>query len=292
MKTKGTISKTTFINSKVTSAISVALVLFLLGLIVLLSLFANNLSRYVKENLSFSIILNDDMKESDIRLFQAKIEAQPYTKSVQYMSKQKAAEEMTKELGENPETFLGYNPFHATLEVNLNSEYANSEDLTVIEKNLRKDSNVGDLIYRKDLMDSVNQNMNRIMFVLSVLAGLLLFISFALINNTIRLMIYSKRFLIHTMKLVGASNSFIRKPFIISNLFSGIIAGFVASGLLLGVLYYVANGVNNILELVNTEMLLIVFASIMISGILISVLATCFAVNKYLRTKGGDLYYI
>ncbi len=292
MKSKGAISKTTFINSKVTSAISVSLVLFLLGLILILSLFANNISIYVKENMSFSIVLSEDMKDVDIMKLQKKIEAAPYAKSTTYISKEKAAEEVKQDLGEDPEKFLGYNPFQASIEVKLNSEYANSDSIAKIENQLKQNTNINNIIYRKNLLDSVNKNIKNIGFILLILAGLLLVISFALINNTIRLMIYSKRFLIHTMKLVGATNSFIRKPFILSNIVTGIIAAIIAIGMLVGLLYYVSSGLSIFSEIINPDLIFIIFGIVLIFGVLISIIATFFAVNKYLRIKGGDLYHI
>ena len=292
MKGKSAISRTTFINSKVTSTISVALVLFLLGLIVLLALLANNLSSYVKENLSFSVILTNDMKESDILKLQKRLDIARYTKSTEYISKEKAAAEMEKELGENPETFLGYNPFLPVIEVKLKSEYANTDSIAVIEKSLRRSTNISDVSYQQDLLNAVNKNMKKIGTALSILAVLLLLISFALINNTIRLMIYSKRFLIHTMRLVGATNSFIRKPFVNSNILMGIIAAIIACAMIFGLVYYNVQGLNSLSGLMDWKVILIVSGVVLIFGILISIAATCMAVNKYLRTKSDDLHYI
>ncbi|MDR0231876.1 MAG: permease-like cell division protein FtsX [Dysgonamonadaceae bacterium] len=292
MKGKSIINKTAFINSKITSTISISLVLFLLGIIVLLSSVTQKLATYVKENMSFSIVLADDMKEADIKKLQRKIDSSPYTKSTEYKTKEQAVEEMTAELGENPETFLGFNPFLASIEVKLNAEYANNDSIAAIEKELKEVSNIGDITYRKDLLDTVNNNIRKINLVLIALTGLLLFISFALISNTIRLMIYSKRFLIHTMKLVGASNSFIRKPFIYSNILTGILAAVIAMGLLLCLVYYGLQGLSGLSGLIDIDSLIIVFGIISVSGILISTIATYFAVNKYLKLKVDDLYHI
>jgi len=292
MKGKSIINKTAFINSKITSTISISLVLFLLGIIVLLSSVTQKLATYVKENMSFSIVLADDMKEADIKKLQRTIDSSPYTKSTEYKTKEQVVEEMIAELGENPETFLGFNPFLASIEVKLNAEYANNDSIAAIEKELKEVSNIGDITYRKDLLDTVNNNIRRISFALIALTGLLLFISFALINNTIRLMVYSKRFLIHTMKLVGASNSFIRKPFIYSNILTGILAAIIAMGLLLCLVYYGLQGLSGLSGLIDIDSLIIVFGIISASGILISTIATYFAVNKYLKLKVDDLYHI
>ena len=292
MKGKNIINKTTFISSKITATISISLVLFLLGLIVLLSLITNNLSIFVKENLSFSIVLANDMKESDIKKLQYNIENSLYAKSTEYISKERALEELKEDLGDNPEAFLGFNPLPASINVKLKSEYANNDSIAIIEKKLKQNSNIRDITYRQDLLDSVNKNIKKIGLALAFLAILLLIISVALISNTIRLMIYSKRFLIYTMKLVGATNSFIRKPLIYSNLIMGIIASIIAMCLLLCLAYYGSRGLNDFSILISTESLIIVFAAIIISGILISIIATYFAINKYLRLKGDDMYYI
>jgi len=292
IKGKSIINKTTFINSKITATISISLVLFILGVIILLSLLANNLSIYAKENLSFSVILADDMKEADIKILQNKIEGSSFVKSTEYISKEKALEEIKGELGDNPETFIGYNPLQALISVKLKSEYANNDSISVIEKKLKQNTNIRDITYRHDLLDMVNKNIQKIGLALSLLAVLLLIISFALINNTIRLMVYSKRFLIYTMKLVGATNSFIRRPLIFSNILMGIIAAVVAMGMLLFLVYYGSQGLNNFSALISIKSLIIVFAIVILSGVLISTIATYFAVNKYLKLNRDDLYHI
>lgn len=282
----------TFLNARLTSTISISLVLFLLGLIVLLGFSANKLSYYVKENLSFSIVLSEGMKEAQILSMQKRLEATPYVKSTVYISKDQAAKELEAELGENPETFLGYNPLLPSIEVHLNAEYANNDSIALIEKKIRQDSNIQDIMYRKDLLQLVNDNIKKAGIVLFFLAAILMVISFALISNTIRLTIYSKRFLIHTMRLVGATNGFIRKPFIRSNVLSGIIAAIIAICMLSGALYYLTFELGNLLELMSVNMLLVVFAIVIALGILISAAATFFAVNRYLRMKGDNMYYI
>jgi cell division transport system permease protein len=292
MKNKNAIKTATLINSRVTATISISLVLFLLGLIILLSLFAKNLSIYVKENLSFSILLNENMSEIDIRNLQKMLSIAPYVKSSEYISRDQAAKELEKELGESSDVFLGFNPLLPSIEVKLSSEYANNDSIAIIEKNLRSLSHVENVIYRRDLTQSVNENIKKIGLTLFSLATILLLISFALINNTIRLMVYSKRFIIYTMKLVGATNAFIRKPFIRTNIFSGIIASLIAISMLTGLLYYLSIEVADSIELIDINFLLIVFIVIITLGIFISITATYFAVNKYLRMRGEDLYYI
>ena len=282
----------TFLNAKLTSTISISLVLFLLGLVVLIGLFANNLSVYVRENLSFSIVLSESVSESQISNLQKRLNVAPFVRSSVYISKEQAAKELEAELGENPETFLGYNPLLPSIEVRLNAAYANRDSLAIIEKKIRQDSNIHDVLYQKDLLQMVNQNIRTVGVILLALSFVFLTISFALISNTIQLAIYSKRFLIHTMKLVGATGGFIRAPFVRSNIFSGILAAIIAMAMLSGFLYYLLNGITDFAGLITLDMLLIVFAAIIILGVIISVSATFFAVNRYLRMKVDNLYYI
>lgn len=286
------VSTVSFFNSRLTSIISIALVLFLLGLIFLMGLLGNKLSVYVKENISFSIVLKDNQREGDIKQMQKTLDALPFIKSTEYISKEQAAKELEEELGENPETFLGFNPLQASIEVKLHSEYANPDSLQMIEKKVKKYTSVSDLLYRKDMMQMVNDNMKRVSLILLTLAVILMVISFVLISNTIRLLIYSKRFLIHTMKLVGATSGFIRKPFIYYNVVSGIFASILAILMLTGALYYLQNELAGFIQLLDVQSLIFVYAGVLGMGIVLSVVATYFAVNKYLHMRVDKLYYI
>jgi cell division transport system permease protein len=223
---------------------------------------------------------------------QKNMEEQPFIKSAEYISKEQAAKELEEELGENPETFLGFNPLQASIEVKLHSKYANPDSLKLIEKKIKDYSSVSELLYRKDMMQMVNENMQRVGLILLSLAVVLMIISFVLISNTIRLLIYSKRFLIHTMKLVGATPGFIRRPFVGYNVVSGILASIVAILLLGGMLYYLQNELVGFINLLDIQTIVIVFGSVLVMGILLSVVATIFAVNKYLRMGVDKLYYI
>lgn len=286
------VSTVSFFHSRLISVISIALVLFLLGLIFLIGLLGNQLSVYVKENISFSIVLKDNQKEADIKRMQKKLDALPFIKSTEYISKEQAAKELEEELGESPDAFLGFNPLQASIEVRLHSEYANPDSLQKIETAIKKYTSVSDLLYRKDMMEMVHNNMKRLSIILLVLAAVLMAISFVLISNTIRLLIYSKRFLIHTMKLVGATSGFIRRPFIWYNVVSGIFASILAILMLTGALYYLQSELAGFIRILDVQTLLVVFAAVVILGISLSIVATIFAVNKYLRMEGDRLYYI
>ena len=280
------VSSVSFFNSRLTSVISISLVLFLLGLILLIGMLGNKLSVYVKENLSFSIVLKDNQKETEIKKMQKSLDALPFIKSTEYISKEQAAKELEEELGENPEIFLGFNPLQASIEVKLHSEYANPDSLQVIEKKIRNYTSVSELLYRKDMMEMVHNNMKRLGLILLTLAAVLMIISFVLISNTIRLLIYSKRFLIHTMKLVGATSGFIRRPFVKYN------ASILAILMLTGALYYLQNELKGFIQILDMQTLLLVYVAVFALGIVLSVIATIFAVNKYLRMGVDKLYYI
>ncbi len=282
-----------FLNARMTSTISVSLVLFILGTMALMGLLVNNLSHQIKENISFTIVLTESVQNAtQAQRLQKSIERSDYAKSVRFISKEEALKEVMLELGENPEEVLGYNPLSASIEVKLNADYAHADSLAIIEANLRSHTDVKDIEYRKRLVQSINDNMGRIGFVLLILVVVLMFISFALINNTIRLSVYSKRFLIHTMKLVGATPGFIRRPFIVSNVINGIIASIIAMLMLLGCLFYFISEMATIATLITLPIMLIVFGVMLVSGIILTALSAYWAVNRYVSMNRDELYYI
>ena len=285
-------SKSLFDMQFITSSISTTLVLLLLGLVVFFVLTAHNMSVYVRENISFSVLISDDMKEADILKLQKKLNQEPFVKQSEYISKKQALKEQTEAMGTDPEEFLGYNPFTASLEIKLHSDYANSDSIAKIEKMIKKNSNIQDVLYRKELIDAVNENIRNISLVLLALAVVLTFISFALINNTIRLAIYSKRFLIHTMKLVGASWSFIRGPFLRKNVWSGVLTGMLADAILMGTAYWAVTYEQELIQVITPEVMLIVCGSVLVFGIVITWLCAYISMNKYLRMKASTLYDI
>lgn len=276
----------------VTSSISTTLVLLLLGLVVFFVLGAHNLSVYVKENINFSILISDDMKESDILKLQKKLDKEPFVKATEYISKKQALREQTEAMGTDPQEFLGYNPFTASIEVKLHSDYANSDSIVKIEKKIKKNTNIQEVLYQKDLIDAVNDNIRNISLMLLGLAVILTFISFALINNTIRLTIYSKRFLIHTMKLVGASWGFIRRPFLRRNFWIGVLSAVIADAVLWGAAYWLVSYEPELIRVITPDVMLLVSVSVLIFGVLITWLCALLSINKYLKMKAGTLYYI
>lgn len=276
----------------ITSSISTTLVLLLLGLVVFFVLAAHNLSIYVRENINFSVLISDDMKEADILKLQKRLDKEPFVKQTEYISKKQALKEQTEAMGTDPEEFLGYNPFTASIEIKLHSDYANSDSIAKIEKLIKKNTNIQEVLYQRELIDLVNENIRNISLVLLTLAVVLTLISFALINNTIRLAIYSKRFLIHTMKLVGASWGFIRRPFLRRNIWSGVLAGIMADAILMGAAYWLVSYEPELIRVITPEVMLLVSGSVLVFGIIITFLCAYLSINKYLRMKASTLYYI
>ena len=276
----------------ITSSISTTLVLLLLGMVVFFVLSANNLSTYVRENIGITVLVSDDMKEPEALNFQKTLNEKTYVKESVYISKEQALKEQTEAMGTDPAEFLGYNPFTASIEIKLNAAYANSDSIAWIEKEILTNKKVMEVSYPQNLIDSVNRNLQKVSFFLLGLAALLSLISFALINNTIRLAIYSKRFLIHTMKLVGASWGFIRRPFLIRNVWIGVLAGVMADAVLLGMAYMLVKYEPQLIEIITPNTLLIVMASVFIFGLAITFLCAYISINKYLRMKASALYYI
>lgn len=292
MSGKKKVSTARFWNAKITSTISISLVLVLLGITILVLFMGNGLSRFVKENMSFNVMLSSEVTDAEISKIRKNLDAQPFVKSSRFISKGEAKEQLIKDLGDDPEELLGYNPAQDCIEIFLHSEYANSDSIAIINTTIRRDNNVTDLLYQQEAIDLINNNLSKVMTVLLILAAVLLLISFALIRNTIRLSVYSKRFLINTMKLVGATGSFIRRPFVVNNIFTGIIAGVIADLIILGIITYFSREYAEIQSIVDSVDLIIIFATVILLGVIISTIATRFAVNKYVKMKSDNLYYV
>jgi len=279
-------------NSRFTSTISISLVLFLLGIMLTLGFLAKFVSDHVRENVCMSVVVDDGLSLSDARMFQKKLEAMPWTKSVTYIDKETALKELIEELGDNPEDLLGSNPALASFEVYLKANYANADSMQMAELYLKRFKNVQDVIYRKDLVHLVNENVRRISVVLLILALALTLISYSLIRNTVKLLIYSKRFLIRTMQLVGAGKGFILKPFILQNMVSAVIASVLSMSYLYGSLFYLDKQIPGVLALLQPGLLVLIFLIILVFGLIIMTTATWLAVNRYLKMNTNDLYYV
>ena len=276
----------------ITACISTSLVLLLLGSVVLVVLTAGRLSDHVRENLELSLLLNDEAKAEDVNRIVRHVEAQCYAKEVRYISKEDILAEQTASMGLDPTEFLGYNPYTASIEVKLKAEYANTDSIIPIKSRLMRHTQIREISYPSELMDNVNENIRKISALLLALALALSLISFALISNTIKLTIYSQRFLLHTMKLVGASWRFIRRPFLMRNLGIGITSGLLANGIIAGGIYLLLDREPQLSHLFTMPTLGIVGGSVMLFGILITLLCAYASINRFLRMKAGDLYYI
>lgn len=284
-------SKRRLTGSSITTIVSLSLVLFMLGLLGIIILNTRKLSDNVKENIGFQVILNDGVKDVDVQRLQKTLDASDYVKSTEFITKEEAAERLQKYLGEDFIDFLGFNPLLSSINVHLKAEYANADSLSWIEKDMLDTKLVKEVIYQKSLVTTINENVQKIGLVILCFSALLMLIALALINNTIRLSIYSKRFIIKTMQLVGATQGFIRRPFVLNGIKHGIYGAVIAIAMLIGVLYFAQKQLPELQELQDPNMLATLFGLVIVLGVIISWISTSLAVRKYLRLKSDDLHY-
>ena len=277
-------------TSYISTIVSITMVLYVLGLLGIIIMHTHKLSEHIKENIGFSIILMDNARMADINHLQKSLDAFDAVKSTEFISSEKAAEELIAELGEDFVEFLGYNPLFPSIEVKLNAAWANPDSLEVFESTVLQSRIVKEVDYQKNLVNIVNENVRRIGFALLLFSILLLVIAFTLINNTIRLSVFSKRFLIKSMQLIGATQSFIRRPFVIKGMIQGMIGAVIAISLLLASLYGAQKSIPELIDFQDIQMLFSLFVLVIILGIVISWISTWFAVKKYLRIKTDNLY--
>ncbi|MBQ5778963.1 MAG: permease-like cell division protein FtsX [Paludibacteraceae bacterium] len=282
-----------FFNSNFTTTISISMVLFLVGVITLLTLAARGATEYVKENINFTIVLNDEVEDLELTKLENRLSSASYVKSYRSISKEEALKELERELGESPEDFLGYNPLQASYEVFVKAEFANKSEMSKIVKEISSYEVVKEVVYQENVVDSINTNIRNVSIVLLCVTLLLLVVSIGLINNTIRLQLYSKRFLINTMKMVGATSWFIRRPFMGRSILNGFVASLLAILTLGGIVYYLHYYYDlSMLNLMSVEVIVITTSIITFLGVFISLVSSMFAVGKYLRIKTNDLYII
>ena len=278
-------------SSYVTSVISISLVLCMLGVIVILLLTAHRIGQYVRENIGFSVFVKDQVKEADIYRLQKTLDAESYVRSTRYITKEDAAKEFAEELGEDFTGFLGYNPLSASIEIRLDAAYANNDSIEKIETRLQAFDEVKEVSYQKSMIHILNENIEKISLFILSFSALLFVIAVSLINNTIRLSVYSRRLLIRTMQLVGATNTFIRRPFLWRSVLHGIYSAFIAMVLLVLSLYWAEGQLEGILSVRDVQILGGLFLIVFFLGITLSWISTFFAVNKYLKIKTDNLYY-
>lgn len=288
-------TKNKFLNRQIISSsasvvISLSLVLFVIGLLGLLIINAQKVSNYLKENIGLTIMLKENITEIEITKFQKILDASYFVKTSEFVSKEKATIDLQNELGEDFVKFLGYSPLLASIDVKINAEYANTDSLAIIKNELIADLAVHDIFYQENLIDKLNSNINRLSFFLLSFCTLLFIIAFALINNTIRLSVYSKRFLIRTMRLVGATNAFIQKPFLIKSVYQGFYSAIFAIFMLIASIQLIQSETASMLNITDLKIIGIVFLLIFFSGMLLSWGSTFFAVRKFIKQNESELY--
>lgn len=274
----------------ISTVISIALVLLMTGLLGLILVHAKNLSKFVRENLVVNVIVNDNVSEGDVLSLQKDIEKDPYVLQTEYTSKELAAKNLTEDLGEDFVEYLGHNPLLPSIDVYLKEQYANTDSIADFISKVSQNSKIKEVVYQESLIDVVNDNIKIISIVILAFTIILLVIAVALINNTIRLAIYSQRFLIKSMQLIGATRNFIRKPYILYGILHGLIGALIAILLLLVTLQFAQKQVPELIFLRNWYEFVMIFITVSALGILISGLSTYFAVTKYLRAKSHSLY--
>ena len=291
---EGTKTKNKVRGAYATSLTSIFLVLLLLGIVGLLILNARNISEQIKEKLCFSLMIKNDVKEPDIKKYQKELDTYHFIKSTEYITKEAAAEDLINELGEDFVSTLGFNPLSPTINVYLKYDYTSPDSIAKYEKFILEHNEIiEEISIQRNLVHEINDNINKISMVLLFFCGILFVISFALLNNTIRLMIYSKRYIIKVMKLVGAKKSFIRRPFILSGVLQGFIGALLAIGILCVIIHFLNQEFGDIINFVNYETTAILFAIILLLGIFLTLISTHFSINKYLKIKSNstNLYY-
>ena len=284
------ISKSKARTSNMSTVVGIALVLFMLGSLLFVILNAKKLSDHVKESFRVQVFLKENAKDADILKFKKLLEAEDFVVETKYITKEEAVQMMEEEIGENFVEFLGFNPLQASLDVHLEAEYAHSDSLLWIEESILANPRVKEVVYQPDLIDLINQNIRKISMVVLGFSLLLLIIAIALINNTIRLSVFSKRFVIRSMQLVGATRGFIMRPFIWQGVVNGIWAAILALVLIIGVLYFVKTELPELMSIQDIKTLVELFGMVVLLGIFISVISTIFAVNKYIKSDLNKLY--
>lgn len=278
-------------NAYLSSVISISLVLLLVGVASMLLVNAKGVSDYFKENMQVSVMMKQDVEEEDALVFMKKLERETFIKNLEFISKEQGRQEMAQMLGEDFLDVFETSPIPASINVTLNADYVSSDSLDVVKSRISDSALVEEVVYQTSLVDALNANLSKISLILAVFIALMLFISFVLINNTVRLNVFARRFTIHTMKLVGATRSFIRAPFLAQAVFQGLFSAFIAIAVLVGLLYFVKSEFAQLFEIFHLDLLLLVMGIVIVSGVVICLLSTWFVVNKLVSLKKDELYY-
>lgn len=283
-------SKISYFSANITPIISVSLVLLLLGIVAMLGIAANSLTDYVKENIGFDVVMKNDASQQEIDALKQMWTKAPYVASVKYISKEDALQSWEKETGENLMEVIGVNPLSSEFEVRVKPQYVSVNSLNRIEYALSQNKSIDSVKMHKDVVEKINSNVNSVVLVLGAVLVLLVIISFVLINNTVRLAVYSRRFIIYTMKLVGATPGFIRRPFVLTNVVNGLIASLVAMAMLCGLMYYVVEVNYDYANLIEVKHIVMVCAGLMVVGVMMCALAALLAANRFISLNYDELY--
>ena len=278
-------------NAYLSSVISISLVLLLVGIASLLMVNAKGVSDYFKENMQVSVMMKQSVSDEDALKFKESLDGERYIKKTVFISKEQGQRELAQQLGEDFLDVFETSPIPVSIDVTLEADYVSADSLEVVRAEISKSSLVDEVIYQKSLVDALNDNLSRISLILGVFIALLLFISFVLINNTVRLSVFARRFTIHTMKLVGATRSFIRAPFLLQSAFQGIFASFIAIIVLLGLMFVMRSEFEQLFEIFRMDLLLTVLGIVVAAGLSICLISTFFVVNKLISLKKDELYY-
>ncbi|MDX8341441.1 permease-like cell division protein FtsX [Draconibacterium sp. IB214405] len=291
MQTKPKKLKSRFLNSWITSLISITLVLILMGMLSFILINSKRLSDYVREKIGLTLVLEDNLKDTEIIRLQKVLSATNFVKSIEFIDKEAAAKTLTANLGEDFQGFLGYNPLFDSFDLKLLAAYTQSDSLQLLEKKLLEYPQLTEVYYQENLVVLINNNVRKISIALLVISGILTFIFFGLINNTIRLLIYSQRFTINTMQMVGASKGFIRKPFLLKSLLLGAYGGILANAALIGGIYTYKTQLQGLINFADLQTILLIVLIVFALGFFISLVSTWFALGKFLRMKFDELFY-
>ncbi len=279
------------VNAYLSSVISISLVLLLVGVASLLLVNAKSVSDYFKENMKVSVLMQNGISDDDAMAYQRDMEQLPFVRSGEFISVEQGEREMKELLGEDFLSIFQTSPIPASIDFTIVADYVSADSLEVVKKALAQSSLVDEVSYQTSLVDALNDNLGKISIVLLVFIALLLFISFVLINNTLRLSFYSRRFTVHTMRLVGATKAFIRGPFMLQAVFQGLISALIAVIILLGLLFVMRTEFVQMFEIFSLRLLLVVIGIVLAAGLLICLLSTWLVVNRLVSLKKDELYY-
>ena len=278
-------------NAYLSSVVSISLVLLLVGVAAMLLLNAGAVSDYFKENMEVSVIMKQGVSDDEAVTFQESLDKARFVKSTVFVSREQGEQEMMEMLGEDFLDVFEVSPIPISIDMTLNAGYVSSDSLAVIKAEILADDLVDEVNYQQTLVDTLNANFSQVSAVIAIFIALLLFISYVLINNTVRLSVFARRFTIHTMKLVGATRAFIRAPFLVKAAIQGVFSAMIANGAIVGLLFFLKSRFGQLFEMFSQEVLIMVMLIVLAAGVLICVISTYFVVNRLVALKKDELYY-